>query len=241
MKRGAEDGRAAKLREREARRQFLAEAKAHTPLVAARAADGAIYLVSTARKGHAGPLFAKGASPEMRVMREALAILDDMGLGEATGGTFVDVGANLGTSTITALRVHGFRDAVACEPAPDSVRLLRMNLIANDLDQRAQVIPAAISDRSGTVQFAISRLSDCKNRVVDDEPDAPTIVVDSVSLDQLAERGVFRPEEVGVLWIDAEGHEPHVLRGASTLIERGTTIVIEYNPELLGSDGMRDL
>ena len=52
------------------------------------------------------------------------------------GRSFVDVGANIGTTTIPALLSHGFETAVAIEPEPENVRVLRMNVLLNDLEDR---------------------------------------------------------------------------------------------------------
>jgi hypothetical protein len=43
-------------------------------------------------------------------------------------GTLIDVGANVGVTTLPALRRFGFERAIAIEPSPDNVRLLRAAL-----------------------------------------------------------------------------------------------------------------
>ena len=63
--------------------------------------------------------------------------------------------------------------------------------------------------------------------------DRSPIPVPTVTLDGLIEKGVIEPDRVGLLWIDAQAHEGHVLRGAGTLIERGVPIVLEWCPEEL--------
>jgi FkbM family methyltransferase len=40
------------------------------------------------------------------------------------------------------------------------------------------------------------------------------------TLDTLAEEGTVDVDEVGLLWLDVEGHELDVLTGATTLLER---------------------
>jgi hypothetical protein len=49
--------------------------------------------------------------------------------------TFVDVGANIGTHTLWALR-YGFESAVCIEADADNFRLLRVNQILNDMEAR---------------------------------------------------------------------------------------------------------
>jgi len=61
--------------------------------------------------------------------------------------------------------------------------------------------------------------------------------VELVTLDQLVQDGVIDPDQVGMLWIDVEGHEGHVLGGAETLTERGVPVVFEFDPEILDLRG----
>ena len=46
-------------------------------------------------------------------------------------------------------------------------------------------------------------------------------------------------ERTGLLWMDAEAHEGHILEGASSLLERGTPMVLEWNPVILDRVGDR--
>ena len=71
--------------------------------------------------------------------------------------TFADIGANVGTTTVPALRAIGFGRGLAVEPAPSNLRLLRANLALNDLHERVTVVESAIGDRAGTMTLFISR------------------------------------------------------------------------------------
>jgi hypothetical protein len=50
-------------------------------------------------------------------------------------------------------------------------------------------------------------------------------MVNCVTLDRLAKRGVFDPQRVGLLWIDTQGDEGRVLHGAGSLLKQGVPIV----------------
>ncbi len=65
------------------------------------------------------------------------------------------------------------------------------------------------------------------------------IVVETVTLDHLVESGEIDAERTGMLWMDAEAHEGHILAGASSLLERGTPLVLEWNPVILDRVGDR--
>src|SRR5205807_5320043 len=59
--------------------------------------------------------------------------------------------------------------------------------------------------------------------------------------DKLAAEGVFDADDVTLLWMDIQGHEGHVLRGASALTGRGVPVVMELDPEALGRHGGLEL
>ncbi len=56
-------------------------------------------------------------------------------------------------------------------------------------------------------------------------------------LDDLAAEGVFDPAELGLVLIDVEGHEPHVLDGGESVFGNGVPLIVELNPKLLGLGG----
>ena len=63
---------------------------------------------------------------EQEIMDAALGLLKQrLGRPLLRGRTFVDVGANIGTSTIPALKIFGAAHALAIEPAQANLRLLR--------------------------------------------------------------------------------------------------------------------
>ena len=76
----------------------------------------------------------------VRVLKDAGRLKDD--------SLFVDVGANIGTQTVHALRAGPFSRAVAFEPEPRNAKLLNMNLAANGMTARVTVFAkAAGADR----------------------------------------------------------------------------------------------
>lgn len=62
-----------------------------------------------------------------------LSLLDASGI---TISHVLDIGANIGTTTIEILRQLPMVTADAFEPEPTNFQLLRMNLLTNDLHSR---------------------------------------------------------------------------------------------------------
>jgi FkbM family methyltransferase len=151
-------------------------------------------------------------------------------------GIFVDVGANIGTTTIQALHRYHARRSIAVEPSPHCLPYLYSNLAANRLASRCDIIEAALSDRPGEVAFEVGENNSGAGKVVaiDGTPDR---IVESQQLDQLISSLNVAFDELSLVWIDTEGHEYRVLSGAEKVIASGTPIVIEFWPEQLRENG----
>lgn len=164
---------------------------------------------------------------------------------DPTGKLFVDIGANIGTSTVDALTQFGFGRAACFEPAPENVRLLRVNLVWNDLDARADVHGVALSDHDGWGELRRSPTNSGDHRFAaaangangSDDPVAAGGADECRRLDSFVESGAVDPQAIGLVWMDTQGHEPNVLRGATAILGAGVPIVLEYCPWILG-DGI---
>lgn len=176
----------------------------------------------------------------MTVLDRALRLLADHGADPA-GSTFVDVGANIGTTTVTAVRRHRFAAAVALEPEPGNFRVLGLNLAANRIESRVSALQVAASDRAGEARLRLSTRSSGEHELAPSGQaggDAE-IAVRVVTLDGLAREGTIEPEKVGLLWVDAAGAEASVLAGASVLLARRVPVVVAVRPTLPGWPGAR--
>lgn len=155
--------------------------------------------------------------------------------------TFVDVGANIGTSTVDALVAFGFGHAVCFEPDQRSYRLLLANVAINDLQDRVRAFPVALSATDGSSLLEMSQSNQADNRLLTGEEartsSGHVVDVSCRRFDTLVADGVLTLEEIGLIWVDAQGHEPFVLRGATRALEAGVPLVIEYTPAALRASG----
>ena len=210
-----------------ARQRFFEGAASQTPILAVEC-QGLTFLVSTADRGLGRYLFTfKHSRSDTLLLARALAHLDRSGLGaRARDRVFLDVGANLGTACLLAVAVHRFRRAIAMEPEPENFRLLRANVALNLLEDRVDVHRLAASDGVGVVELTVSASSG-KHRVRAPKTKEKSIQVDAETLDALLVRLGLEPDDIGLVWIDVEGYEPNVLRGASELLGSGVPVVME--------------
>lgn len=233
--------------DRDERMAYFEDADRYTPYLAT-VADGALFLVKTEDKHIGRSLFAKQGRGEFLVIGRAVAAIEGLlGPNAIAHGTFVDVGANIGTTTIPAVLSHGFESAVAIEPEPENVRVLRLNVLANDLEGRVKVLPVAVSNQVGQSELVVNRERGGKHWIATDRSKlkrksrakSTILTVETVTLDHLVETEVIDAGAIGLLWMDAEAHEGHILEGASSLLARGIPLVFEWNPVMLDRMGDR--
>lgn len=208
-----------------------------TPL-AASGKDDLVYLLRTDDLILGRHLYANGDFEEDVIAKAVDA------LGRLTGEreplrdrVFVDVGANIGTTVVPALRHFGARRGVAIEPDADNVRILRCNLILNDVDGDVDVVVAAVSDQPGTVVLSRSAVNSGDHRVASaSAPRSGEVVeVEALTLDGALARSNVDVGDVGLVWMDTQGHEGHVLGGASGVLSAGTPMVTEFWPKGLAA------
>ena len=59
----------------------------------------------------------------------------------------IDVGANIGSITIPSLKENFFENALVFEPNPESLRLLKSNILINNLENKVNIKELALSDK----------------------------------------------------------------------------------------------
>ena len=184
------------------------------------------------------PLFVRGEF-EYGLIRRAMRLLGEIDM--LRGGLVVDVGANIGTVTITLLREGFYRRAIAIEPIPANYRRLTRNLWLNGLRRRAQSIRAAAGPVTGAVSMTLSPVNHGDHRMKSGrslaaehmaESTWPTVEVPSRRLDDL----VGAP--VGLLWMDVQGYEMRVLEGASRLLAARVPVIMEFGPYWIARAGI---
>lgn len=141
-----------------------------------------------------------------------------------TGGVLVDVGASIGNHATYFARFLPHAAVHAFEPHPDNLAVLRRNVARFP---SVVVHDVALSDRPRTLRLAIPDRRNMGHAVViETDPYPPegghrrAVTVAAATLDG------FGLEDVALLKIDAEWHEPEVLAGARRTIERSRPLIV---------------
>jgi FkbM family methyltransferase len=138
--------------------------------------------------------------------------------------TILDLGANIGLSTIYFARCYPESRIACVEPMPENVRLLIRNLKENAVG--ADVIAAAIDAKDGVV--AIERgAADYGHRIAAAAASAVSLEVASVSVPTIMHRLGW--DRIGLLKIDIEGHEHVLLSNPCEWLADVDALCVEYH------------
>lgn len=198
------------------------------------------FLVDTDDLHIGRSLFLARERQEMSVLERATAILEALDETALRGSTLVDVGANIGTTTVPGLVAGPFGRGVAIEPESKNFLTLRLNLLLNGLEDRVVARQAGASDEAGTARLVVTEGRSGNHRLAAggaDEVRAEVVEIETVTIDGLLREQGVESGGVGLLWVDAEGSEDRVLAGAPALLGRGTPLVLELSPKQVGAAG----
>lgn len=157
---------------------------------------------------------------------------------EHGGGTFIDVGANIGLVAIPCATIQ----EVVCyafEPDPANFSLLRRNVIRNGVEAKVHAINAAVFSQNTPLEFEQSKYNhgDHRLRASDgsiglmQEADRTRFTVDAVRLDDAIPIDDLRKPIV--LKVDTQGAEPFVFEGAPRVLASADMAFFEFWPYAL--------
>jgi FkbM family methyltransferase len=156
--------------------------------------------------------------------------------------TLVDVGANIGTICVPAV-VRGLaQNAIAIEPEPRNFRTLMANIYLNDVADRIVCHNVAVGQEDNqTLRFDLSPDNSGDHRVHSDqslnfhfEHDRKSILVASSRLDTILPSA---DRSSTLVWMDTQGYEGFILKGAQTILKARVPIVLEFWPYGMTSAG----
>ncbi len=151
------------------------------------------------------------------------------------GATVIDVGANIGYNAIYAARLAGPQGRViALEPTPDTLTVLRRNIVASGL-ANVSVEPVAAGSIAGTRDFFVRGEISAVNSLY---PDSRYAHVTSVLRAPVTPLDDLVDGAADVVKIDVEGAELDVLEGMPRILRAsGVTIIVEWDPLLQQTAG----
>jgi FkbM family methyltransferase len=147
---------------------------------------------------------------------------------------FVDLGANIGLTSLWLARRYGCDQLIAVEPSPTNAALARKNLENGPF--AARVVEAAAGSKDGTALFDAGP-SPTNGRVVGENPAQNADQSSQYAVRVLSMESILRdlPEAtpIDLIKIDIEGGEQSLLDSNTDWLQRVQTMIIEFHPELI--------
>jgi FkbM family methyltransferase len=148
----------------------------------------------------------------------------------ADGGTFIDVGANIGLVTVPIVertQALGF----AFEPEPRNFRYLQRNIAQRGLAGRVETFNVAVYSEEAALRMELSSDNHGDHRVLPGssrDGSSRTVEVVAAPLDVLLADHPLDPPVV--MKVDTQGCEVRVLSGAENVLARTDYLIVEYWP-----------
>lgn len=155
----------------------------------------------------------------------------------AAGGTFLDVGANIGFYSLVLSTANRELDVIAFEPNPENFALLQRNVTSSALSN-IRCEPIALSDADGTATLYLSPSAMSASLRPDFEQHrGGGVTVPTAKLDSYVEQHQIRGRML--IKVDVEGAERAFFEGArQTLALRRPDVITEvtmaYDRDVLG-------
>jgi FkbM family methyltransferase len=141
-----------------------------------------------------------------------------------------DVGANVGEWSMQLLRMGGRSNSFlhAFEPVSSTMQMLKQNLYGLNTGWKFLPIQRALSDRDGISQMFVIE-EGCGINAITPDPKLAIKRTETIQLTTVDDYcKVNNIPEIGLLKIDAEGHDLFVIRGARQLLSQNRIDVIQF-------------
>lgn len=147
----------------------------------------------------------------------------------------IDVGANIGTICIPAIKRGYFKQAIAIEPEPLNYLLLTTNIALNQVSEKISPKNIACGTQDNqTLTMEVGKGNHGDHRIrlnskpgLHFENERDTVSVMSHTLDSII--GDVNPNSC-LIWMDTQGFEGHILSGAKKALTARVPLYVEFWP-----------
>lgn len=161
-----------------------------------------------------------------------------------TEGLFLDIGANIGTTSIYFKRnLDKDIKIIAFEPCKANYKMLRVNYILNDYESEAKLENFGLGNQQCKMNFHVNKENPGASGVVAkyEKEENYDEVINITTLDDYISDNKINVDNIKYIWIDVEGFEPDVIEGSMNLLsKRAIPIHMEFSPYLWENTGKFD-
>jgi len=149
------------------------------------------------------------------------------------GAIALDVGANIGYWTTFLAKVCQCRSIKSFEPHPANLKLLKMNVALNGIENQVEIIAKGLSSQAGAEKLYQSDDNSGDHQLYS-SPGREYIEVETENFDLS-----YPNTAIDFIKIDTQGYEGHVLKGLEQTLKnnQGVKIIMEFWPHGLKAAG----
>ena len=152
-----------------------------------------------------------------------------------SSGYFLELGANIGTAGIYFCKqLAPNLNWIAFEPDVENFKLLRVNTILNDMEDKAILVNFGLGEIFEEQTMYRNLQNPGGNSMFNNwlpNEEFPSATINIIPLDAFFAENNLAIEDVKYIWIDTEGYEAQVLLGAKNLLKKNPApIFMEFNP-----------
>ncbi|WP_186647167.1 FkbM family methyltransferase [Fluviispira vulneris] len=192
------------------------------------------YLISSNDKVIGKEIFIKGEF-ELEKFHIALSILKNKNF---KAEIIIDIGANIGSICIPAIKRNIFQYAIAFEPEPFNYSLLLANVNLNGLGKRIKTYNCALGafgkDEAlitlSENNYGDHRINYFKNDEYQIEKCESHI---SIKIEKIDDIITLNEPLNTLIWIDTQGFEGFILKGAEKILRAKPPLVLEFWPQAM--------
>ena len=143
--------------------------------------------------------------------------------------TLFDVGANIGSITIPSLKQRLFKNVIAFEPNPESLKLLKVNILINNLENKVKLYDLALTNKKTKKTLKSDlKLNRGDNRLINENKIGKNFF--EVKTDLLDNFTLKYNKDNSLIKIDVQGEESIILFSSQKTLSKKIPIIIEFEP-----------
>ncbi len=143
--------------------------------------------------------------------------------------TLFDVGANIGSITIPSLKQRLFKNVIAFEPNPESLKLLKVNILINNLENKVKLYDLALTNKKTKKTLKSDlKLNRGDNRLINEKKKGKNFF--EVKTDLLDNFTLKYNKDNCLIKIDVQGEESIILFSSQKTLSKKIPIIIEFEP-----------
>ena len=195
-------------------------------------AEGLSYVATSKDDYVIAPMYFNGENHAATEMKTFHALAKKYYNVDDSTGYFLDLGANIGSTGIYFTnKIAPKLKLLAFEPDAENFKLLRVNLILNDMESKTIAVNCGLGSTFDEMTMYRDLKNPGHNNLTEPKNNVPTETIRIIPLDAFFAENDISAREVKYIWIDTEGFEAQVLLGAKNLLsENPAPVFMEFNP-----------